>query len=645
LKKRILFLLYTLYTIGLFGQSDSLIFKTIVDTTKNKELKLQYLDFLIKINIKNTSVFVNYSKKYIQLAETLGYYDKAIEKGNRFFYSINILQNKQKEALQLIEHLQQYEKQVKDSFLIGNLYLKKGGAYFGVNFEKAIKNYTKAIEQFGKKDSIYIADAYLFNGQAKGYMGRFVEAIKDYEIAATYYENLNDINFVNNAKIGISVIYSMNGFYDNAKKVRDEIIDYSSKNKTYDAIVVSLSNQAIDYKEQNLLDKQEGVLLKALKINTQNNASELFKDIGINASLVILYSKKENKIAAKKHLDNIEKRKKDFNNNPEIKYLYLEALSNYQRLLGLNNFALSNMAKVNDIVTKIKNKDAEIEVKKQLAILYEINNQPEKSYRIYKEHIRLKDSIFNISKTNTLLYYETLYETERREKELIKKETSIQLLKKDSQVKNRVLVLVIVGLSLLFTIIYLYRNRLYLTKANKLQEDYTHQLLSYQEGERKRISKDLHDGLGQSLLLIKNKIVLSEDENTKNMVNNAIEEVRTISKALHPFQLEELGLIKAIESIVSQLDEYTTIFISSKIDAIENLFSPRKEVNIFRIVQESLNNIIKHSSAKAAKIEIDKLKNHIHITIKDNGKGFDFSEKYSDFSSLGLKTLKERSKF
>lgn len=645
MKKTTTLILCLLYHLFILAQTSIEDYKIVIDTTKSKELKLSSLDSLLKLSQDKTEDFVNYSKEYIRLAEDLGYYDKAIRKGNRVFYYINQLQNKNKEALQLIEHLQQYEERIKDSFLIGNLYLKKGGAYYGSDFKLAIENYSEAIAKFGRKDSIFVADAYLFRANARSYIGEFVTAVKDYEIASVYYESLNDIDYTINAKLGISVIYGMNGFYDKAKKVRDEVIEYSLKNKNYRFIVTSLVNQAFDYKKQELFDKQEETLLEALKINTEKNEQELFREININSSLVNLYSKRGDKKAAEKHLNFINKRENEFNDNPDLMFHKYLSLSNYQKLMGQNKLALTNMIKANEILIKRKDKDTEVLLKKELSDLYQLNNFPKQSYDTYKEYTRLKDSVFNINKTNSLLYYETLYETEKKEKEIAKQEASIQLLKKDNEIKNRVLILTIAGLSLLFLITYLYRNRSYLIKSKQLQEGFSQQLLISQEEERKRISKDLHDGLGQSLLLIKNKVVLSEDENTKHMVNNAIEEVRAISKALHPFQLEELGLTKALENIISQLDEHTSIFISSEITSLENLFNQEQEVNIFRIVQESLNNIIKHADAEAARVEIKKTTNHIQLTVKDNGKGFDFSEKYNDFSSLGLKTLKERTKF
>nr|WP_262913404.1 ATP-binding protein [Aequorivita xiaoshiensis] len=129
------------------------------------------------------------------------------------------------------------------------------------------------------------------------------------------------------------------------------------------------------------------------------------------------------------------------------------------------------------------------------------------------------------------------------------------------------------------------------------------------------------------------------------MVNHTIEEVRSISRDLHPFHLQELGVTKAIENTIRQIDENTSLFISSEIDNIDNLFTKEEEVNIYRIVQESLSNILKHANAEAGKVSIKILSNNILISIRDNGVGFDFSDKFQDLKSLGLKTLLERTKF
>ena len=260
-------------------------------------------------------------------------------------------------------------------------------------------------------------------------------------------------------------------------------------------------------------------------------------------------------------------------------------------------------------------------------------------------YIEIKDSIFNFSAANSLAYFQTLYETEKKEKELVEKTTDIILLEKDNKSFKKISLFAGIALALLFGIIILYRNQKELKNVKNLHEKFSQDLLQSQEIERVRISKDLHDDLGQKLLIIKNKLINSGNEETKVLVEDTINDVRSISRDLYPFQLQELGITKAIEHTITQIDENTTLFISSEIENIDNLFKKDQEVNIYRIIQESLSNIIKHAKAKASKVSITKLKDSIIISIKDNGVGYNFSEKYKETDSLGLKTLLERTKF
>lgn len=262
-----------------------------------------------------------------------------------------------------------------------------------------------------------------------------------------------------------------------------------------------------------------------------------------------------------------------------------------------------------------------------------------------KAYSELKDYIYNKGVANSLAYYQTLYETEKNEKELVEKSSNIQLLEKDNQTFKKLMIFGGVALLLLFGVILLYRNQLYFKNKKILQEKFSQELIVSQEEERMRISKDLHDGLGQRLLVIKNKMIATGDAETKNMIDETIEEVRSISRDLHPFQLQEMGITKALEHTVTQIDENTTLFISSEIDNIDNIFNQEGEVNIYRIVQESLSNVLKHAKAEASKISVKKMANFVVISIKDNGVGFDFSEKLQNVKSLGLKTLMERTRF
>ena len=118
--------------------------------------------------------------------------------------------------------------------------------------------------------------------------------------------------------------------------------------------------------------------------------------------------------------------------------------------------------------------------------------------------------------------------------------------------------------------------------------------------------------------------------------------MRSISKALHPVLLEKLGLTASIQKLVNDFDENTDIFFSEEIDNIDGIFTNESELQIFRVVQETINNIIKHSKTPSALIKISDESAKIQILIRDYGVGFDMTEQDYSVKSLGMKTLKER---
>jgi signal transduction histidine kinase/ligand-binding sensor domain-containing protein len=197
-----------------------------------------------------------------------------------------------------------------------------------------------------------------------------------------------------------------------------------------------------------------------------------------------------------------------------------------------------------------------------------------------------------------------------------------------------------------------------LEKAKRAQEAFSQQLISSQESERQRIAAELHDSLGQHLLIIKNSALLGinalekEDRGKEQLddisatASQAIDEVREISYNLRPYQLDNLGLTKAIEFIVAKVAASSEIRFSANVQPIDGLFSPAAEINIYRIVQESLNNIVKHSGASQARIHIERNASHVALTIQDNGRGFN-TEKANGHESgggFGLKGIAERAR-
>ncbi len=200
--------------------------------------------------------------------------------------------------------------------------------------------------------------------------------------------------------------------------------------------------------------------------------------------------------------------------------------------------------------------------------------------------------------------------------------------------------------SILFlTVLGIFLFSYYKNKAErKRSETYTHNLIKAQEDERTRVARELHDSVGQKLMLLAKKTKTTGNPEMEFLASNTLEELRTISRGLHPATLERLGPTVAIRNMIDEVDANTNIFFTHEIEDIDALLSKEASLHLYRIIQEVLNNMVKHAEAKAASVTIEKKKNTIEAIIMDNGKGFEHSEKFKTSNSLGMKTLLERAK-
>ena len=277
-----------------------------------------------------------------------------------------------------------------------------------------------------------------------------------------------------------------------------------------------------------------------------------------------------------------------------------------------------------------------------LSDLYSSIGDYKNGYVYRTKYQQVRDTLYHSEQAKALLNMEIAYETEKREKIILEKDNKILMMEAENQVREKMYWIVGAVLFLLFAGSFAYRSYRFVLKEKSLEEAYSRKLLTSHEDERKRISMDLHDSVGQSLMLIKNKIVLDQDKETVSMVSQALEEVRSISKALHPVLLEKLGLTASIQKLVADCDEKTEIFFSEEIENIDSVFTKDEELHIFRIVQESINNIVKHAQTPSATVTVSSSNNKVTVQVKDFGVGFDLTDQNGTANSLGMKTLKER---
>ncbi|MFT5238732.1 MAG: signal transduction histidine kinase [Flavobacteriaceae bacterium] len=616
----------------------------LAESSRNNVEKLISLDSVLSKSFRaDSEVFINYSLVYIDLAMELDSIESAAKKAMNLQSVLVNTKMDPKKAVNVINGVLLQKSGIKDSFLLGGLYLKKGIANSKLDLKSAISDYNVALLNFAIRDSIHRADTYLYRGHAYSYLGDFVAAGDDYDSAYSYYESLEDYDYMLRAQQGKITMFSLHGFYDLARSERHALIGKLVELNRTEFIETEYYNQSLDYQKTGNRELQLQFLLKAKEFQDDSQKNRMY--INIHSKLAEYYSTNNNLKKAKGQLDLIEPYLSEIRGDRFAELSYSGAKSSYLMAIGDLDVSLDFAQIKLENAVSLGIEDQIMGSYLMLSEIYRKRGDFEKSLENKDHYSGMRDSLYYRRNANSLTYYQSRFDIQEKEKEFAKQNLDIRLLERDSETFKNLMFFVSLAIMLLFGIVLLYRNRQNLNSKKNLQEVFSQKLLVSQERERRRISKDLHDGIGQQLLLIKNKLILMGDQETKEMVDMTIDEIRNISQDLHPFALQELGITRAIEHTLQRIDENTTLFISSEIDNIDDLFSPEEEVNIYRIVQESLSNIIKHANAEASKVLVKKYKKNISISIKDNGVGFDFPEKYQDKKSLGLKTLLERTKF
>jgi PAS domain S-box-containing protein len=190
-----------------------------------------------------------------------------------------------------------------------------------------------------------------------------------------------------------------------------------------------------------------------------------------------------------------------------------------------------------------------------------------------------------------------------------------------------------------------------ITKEVRMQENqsfYLQKITNAHEEERQRISRDLHDSTAQNIIAALRQMENFNEQNTQlpdekleflwklhGHLKNTLQEIRQLSRDLRPSVLDNLGLLPAVEWIVEQLESEHGIDSTLTVTGKEKRFSPEIEVTLFRIIQEALRNIAKHSEAKRATITLDFREKETGVVITDDGKGFELPASIGEFSREG----------
>lgn len=230
------------------------------------------------------------------------------------------------------------------------------------------------------------------------------------------------------------------------------------------------------------------------------------------------------------------------------------------------------------------------------------------------------------------------HQTEKKEQEISLQKATIS----NNKTAIAFLVSLLAALFLVIAVVLTFQKQRKIRAENRNAQLYTKQLLEKTEEERKRIASDLHDSVSHELLNLKHTIG-KDTSATSDKIDTILNDIRSISRNLHPVMFEKVGLAASIEQLIERAQSVNDLMVTADIDYKGSL-SATDELQVYRIIQEALSNIIKYAEAVAAKIIVLENDHELHIEIKDNGKGFLVQEALSGPDAFGLHNIIERSK-
>lgn len=481
-------------------------------------------------------------------------------------------------------------------------------SYFQGNYNVAAEHYYAAIvilEKTAEKKEL----AFAYNDLAKLYRKTrdLDHALLNYNKADALFRELGDSS-------GVSMILNESGVVFEYKEQYEEAVRrYSASlricESTRDSIGISyaLSNIAGVYVIQKKYDEAEKNLLRALAIRQSLRDSFAialnYSDLGVALNAKGDYTKaaayllESNKVAARLHY-------------PELQS---------------NNY-------------------------NELASLAEKQGNYRDAYAWFQKRTAIRDSLYALEKSKQIEELTTRYETVKKEQKIEQQHNRI--------VRQNFLFLGIAGLLLLIGLLAHSQYRRYqLRQETKLksallkqQEIAVKAVLEAEENERQRIAKDLHDGVGQMMSAAKMNLSAfesgfgaqtTEQKNSLDriirLVDESCKEVRTVSHIMMPNALLTNNLDQAIRAFVDKLDK-KTLQVHVSTEGLEERLDSNTETVLYRVIQEAVNNVIRHAEATTLDVSLVRDKDGISGTIEDNGKGFDVTDK-NKFSGIGLKNI------
>ena len=543
-------------------------------------------------------------------------------------------------------------EKLKDSTLLSQIYSDLGAVHFRNNdFKNSEKNYLQSY-QIRKKQNNIAGIAKLNNNLASVYQSTFQykKAMKMYLEALSFFESKADEKNINTTKANIGLLFIDLKDNTNAiKYITEAIAFFEDQDKS-----VEFDNKLCE----NYLNLGKAFQMKKDYASAEkyyNKSSEICNKVGNKQGFA--FSKRnlgnlntllKNDSAAELNLKISKETRKEFNSKLDTESNDIDVAQN---LIVQEKFVEAKriLLKILPVFEKENSKENLLSTYKLLTNIYHHSSQTDSADLFFEKYIALDSDLVNTSVNKDTSEMEKKYRSLQKDNEILSQKSKI--------FETNVIVFSLLGFLLMGFIYYKnYQNK----QKIKLQKEILHQqdlatkaVMNAEDNERKRMATHLHDGIGQLLTAANmNMSVLDEykkDENnftkvlnkTREILSEAMLDVRTLSHQIMPNMLIKNSLADALRDLISKTNS-PKLHLELKMEGLTKDLNQNIQVVMYRIIQECINNTIKHARANKVEISLIQNNNMIEAIFKDDGIGFNPLKINSRSDGLGLENIKSR---
>ncbi len=504
-------------------------------------------------------------------------------------------------------------------------------------YDKSTKYYEVAVnclENIQECDTL-VAKSYNAIGNNYFNKAQYLEAITFFHKSLKINEKQKQEKAINSVKVNIARTYLFKGEANKAFPLLKEVSNCNFQ----DIKMVAMHNLANYYGEKGLLDSALYIDNKMINENINTKDKILLSPFYNNKGMCLISKNKMDSglyfIQKSYEIDSLTNSYKNMGAN-------LIVIGTLNEELGKYDLALEYYEKGKKIFNQISNKENLSACYKSISTIHKKRNEWQKAYQYEDSSNIVKREINNIELNSKI---ETLnIEFETQKKNDIIENQSLQL-------SNQKVIFYSVIVLFVFAMIVAYlfyqnnksKNKLLLEQQ---QQNASLMIIESEQKERMRIARELHDGIGQKLTVLRMNASLKQEENAKQieLLDSTIQEVREISHKMMP-EILNLGLIAAVRDLCYKVNTAGLVKCDFICDnEAQNLkLSTEIDLSIYRIVQEVVNNMLKHANAKRIEVNFTIIENNLKIAITDDGKGFDV-KKINQSKGIGWSNIYTRAR-